>query len=337
MTTISVIVPVYNVEKYLPHCIDSILAQTFTDFEVLLIDDGSTDNSGKICDEYAVKDSRIRVFHKKNGGVSSARNLGLEEAKGDYVIFLDSDDYYTDKNCLNILYNEAIIHHLDIVRGEYQAVDGEGSPILSQKVLSRQHFAGKIMTTDHFLKDVIQGEFFSVLMLIRRSKLNETFFPIHKIFLEDMYFIMYLFQQDLRCEYIQLAFYAYRKIESSASNVPKVQNLKDSFDMCDTFASLADQSYTKQMKNYCRHRSVMMYYWTLQTLARREYFHNRKHIIASICLDKLQKRTFTRVWKYGIINYYIPFMAFPPLQGCRLLHLKDYITGKLHLLLQTHG
>ena len=89
---ISVIVPVYNVEQYLPRCIDSILAQTFTDFELLLIDDGSTDNSGKVCDEYARKDSRIRVFHKKNGGVSSARNTGLDNAHGEWVAFVDSDD-----------------------------------------------------------------------------------------------------------------------------------------------------------------------------------------------------------------------------------------------------
>lgn len=93
---ISVIVPVYNVEKYLHRCIDSILAQTFTDFELLLIDDGSKDNSGKICDEYAEKDKRIRVFHKENGGVSSARNVGLENAKGDWICFADSDDWMNE-------------------------------------------------------------------------------------------------------------------------------------------------------------------------------------------------------------------------------------------------
>lgn len=89
---VSIIVPVYKVEKYLPQCIDSLLAQTYPDFEVLLIDDGSPDNSGAICDEYAARDSRIRVFHKENGGVSSARNLGLDKAEGDWVAFIDSDD-----------------------------------------------------------------------------------------------------------------------------------------------------------------------------------------------------------------------------------------------------
>lgn len=92
MPLISVIVPVYNTEKYLHRCIDSILAQTFTDFELLLIDDGSKDNSGKICDESAAKDSRVRVFHKDNGGASSARYMGLNNAKGKWITFVDSDD-----------------------------------------------------------------------------------------------------------------------------------------------------------------------------------------------------------------------------------------------------
>ena len=89
---VSCIIPVYNTEKYLPRCIESVLAQTFVDWETLLIDDGSTDASGSICDEYAAKDERIRVFHKENGGISSARNLGLNYAQGEWIFFVDSDD-----------------------------------------------------------------------------------------------------------------------------------------------------------------------------------------------------------------------------------------------------
>lgn len=96
---ISVVVPVYNAEKYLHRCVDSILAQSVTDFELLLIDDGSKDISAKICDEYAAMDSRVRVFHKENGGVSSARNVGLDNAKGDYLMFVDSDDYMLPGMC----------------------------------------------------------------------------------------------------------------------------------------------------------------------------------------------------------------------------------------------
>lgn len=97
MPTISVIIPVYNTEKYLRRCIDSVLAQTYQDFELLLIDDGSEDSSGAICDEYAARDSRVKVFHKENGGVSSARNLGLDNARGEWITFVDSDDYIEEK------------------------------------------------------------------------------------------------------------------------------------------------------------------------------------------------------------------------------------------------
>ena len=89
---ISIIVPVYNAERYLRQCIDSILDQTYTDFELLLINDGSRDHSGAICDDYAQKDARVRVFHKENGGVSSARNLGLDNARGEWITFVDADD-----------------------------------------------------------------------------------------------------------------------------------------------------------------------------------------------------------------------------------------------------
>ena len=105
MSLISIIVPVYNAEKTLNRCVSSILSQTFQDWELLLIDDGSTDRSGKLCDEYAAKDQRIKVFHKKNGGVSSARNIGLDHAKGQWVTFVDCDDWIVD-SALDIDYDE---------------------------------------------------------------------------------------------------------------------------------------------------------------------------------------------------------------------------------------
>lgn len=96
MPKISVIVPVYNTERYLSKSIDSILSQSFADFELLLINDGSKDSSGAICDQYAANDSRVKVFHKENGGVSSARNLGLDNARGEWITFVDSDDWLSE-------------------------------------------------------------------------------------------------------------------------------------------------------------------------------------------------------------------------------------------------
>ena len=92
MPEVSIIVPVYNVEKYINRCVDSVLAQTFTDFELILVDDGSSDNSGAICDTFADMDVRVKVIHKVNDGVSSARNVALDIAKGEYIVFIDSDD-----------------------------------------------------------------------------------------------------------------------------------------------------------------------------------------------------------------------------------------------------
>lgn len=94
---VSIIIPIYKSEKYLSKCIDSIIAQEYSNWEILLIDDGSPDKSGEICDEYAKRDNRIKVFHKENGGVSSARNLGLDNIEGDYVTFVDSDDWLSEE------------------------------------------------------------------------------------------------------------------------------------------------------------------------------------------------------------------------------------------------
>ena len=101
---ISVVVPVYNVERYLGKCLESIVRQTYANIEIVLVDDGSTDSGGQICDFYANKDSRVKVIHKKNGGLSDARNRGIEESKGKYLIFVDSDDVI-DETLVEYLYN----------------------------------------------------------------------------------------------------------------------------------------------------------------------------------------------------------------------------------------
>lgn len=119
---ISIIVPVYNSEQTLNRCIDSILGQTYRNFELLLINDGSKDRSGEICDEYAQKDSRVKVFHKENGGVSSARNVGLDNARGEWVTFVDSDDYY-DLKALDIYLKYTIISgDISIIRAGYNSI-----------------------------------------------------------------------------------------------------------------------------------------------------------------------------------------------------------------------
>lgn len=124
MPEFSVIIPVYNVEKHLGKCIDSILAQTFKDYELILIDDGSLDKSGEICEQYAMKDSRIVVVHQKNGGVSAARNKGIDKAKGRYITFIDSDDS-VENNYLSSMYT--ISEDIDLVIGGIKHIEINGN------------------------------------------------------------------------------------------------------------------------------------------------------------------------------------------------------------------
>ena len=116
---ISVIVPVYNVEKWLNMCIDSILAQSYKNLEIILVNDGSTDKSKDICDSYSKKDNRVRVLNIKNSGQSVARNIGLKEAKGDYILFIDSDDYISDKAIIEKFINILDSNNYDFIYTSY--------------------------------------------------------------------------------------------------------------------------------------------------------------------------------------------------------------------------
>ena len=136
MCKVSVIVPVYNTEKNLSRCIDSILGQSFSDFELLLVDDGSPDGCGAICDSYAQKDSRVRVFHKENGGVSSARNVGLDNARGEWITFVDSDDELLSDG-LKVLVDN-ISDDVDMVMGGHLECEENGkllTKVLEEKTL----------------------------------------------------------------------------------------------------------------------------------------------------------------------------------------------------------
>ncbi len=129
---ISIVVPVYNVEMYLGRCIDSILAQTYQNIEIIPVDDGATDRSGQICDEYAMKDARIRVIHKKNGGLSSARNAGIDVASGEYLCFIDSDDVL-DQAAIEKLYNAMVTHAADVAVCRFFDLNEEGYRIVKEE------------------------------------------------------------------------------------------------------------------------------------------------------------------------------------------------------------
>lgn len=210
---ISIIVPVYNVEKYLSRCIDSILSQTFFDFEILLIDDGSTDGSPIICDKYSNKDSRVRVFHKKNGGVSSARNLGLEYALGEWITFVDSDDWI-DNNMYTLLYEEAISSNADIVLCDFYVYYSKNRIELN-----------KAISTDCSKNDIIRKYILSFTslcnMLVHRSLYDKTKLriPLNIINCEDFWLTVQLFYYAKKVSSIHIPLYYYnRENENSILN-----------------------------------------------------------------------------------------------------------------------
>lgn len=134
MPYFSITIPVYNVEKYINQCLDSVLEQSFKDFEVIILDDGSTDKSGSICDEYCRKDKRFRVIHDKNMGLLMARRRALSYVMGKYVLFLDSDDFW-EKNLLESIYNVTSEHEVDMVFFRYRAINDENAEVYQQKKL----------------------------------------------------------------------------------------------------------------------------------------------------------------------------------------------------------
>lgn len=319
---ISVIVPVYNTERFLQRCIDSVLAQTYQDFELLLIDDGSKDSSGVICETYAAKDARIRVIHKENTGVSDTRNLGLDVARGKYLFFLDADDFWLQTDSMSMFVQKAEEHNLDIVRGEYSAMHEDGSFAWSRRISKkRKQYAERVLYSGEFLEYGIHGEFFLPLSMFKRSRIGNLRFEKGRVFLEDMLFYSTFLLQDLKCMYLpDIRFYGYRKNENSASNKVSVKQLADSFSMCTRFHELAQQAQNPIQKEKYEYNSIMMYYWTLETVAMKAYYPQRKRLIVELKLERLIHDV--RNWIRDSSQFFFsPIFYLSPLGGVKLMYV----------------
>lgn len=202
---ISIIVPVYNVEKYLTRCIDSILAQTFTDFELILVDDGSPDNCGKICDAYAEKDGRVRVIHKENGGLSDARNTGIEMAfensDSEWITFIDSDDWIHPKY-LEVLYFSVKDTGLGISVCKFERTDGDNPKVDITNLKSQ------LCTPEGFYCDNNVYAVIACGKLYKKECFKEIRFPSGKIHEDEFVTYKILFQYS-KIAVIDEPLYAY--------------------------------------------------------------------------------------------------------------------------------
>lgn len=222
---ISIIIPVYNVEKYLKRCIDSVINQTYKDIEVILIDDGSTDDSAQICDDYCKKDNRIQVIHKENGGLSSARNVGIEKSTGKYIMFLDSDDWLELETC-DIVYKTAQNYNADIIMWPYvREINGKSKKKVifkeecivfdkttAKKQLHRRMIGllGEELATPQNADAIVTA---CVKLyksnIIKDNKIN--FVDTKLIGTEDALFNLYVFGHVKKVIYINKYFYHYRR------------------------------------------------------------------------------------------------------------------------------
>jgi glycosyltransferase involved in cell wall biosynthesis len=221
---VSVVIPVYNVERYLERCVQSVLRQTYKDLEIILVDDGSTDGSGELCDKIAERDSRVRVIHQENQGLSGARNTGIHQATGEYVIFMDSDDEWLLDNGLEVLLQKDTIG-IDLILFKNVDIWKDG-----RRTCSRDYdfdITDRISDAKAIFKHLVATQQFRMsacFLLVRKGLLvdNEIYFPIG-YFSEDVYWSLNLWQHTNTVTIQNLYFYGYHHHGNSISTTPSIR------------------------------------------------------------------------------------------------------------------
>lgn len=208
---LSLIIPIYNASSYLASCLDSLLSQSYQDFELILVDDGSMDDSPSICDEYAAKDERIRVLHEPHSGVANSRQVGLEAAKGMYILYVDADDQ-VDPCMIADMYQVAVDQEADMVLCDYRELTHEGEVYRKQEPTSLDGVA--------VLEDILDGKLYGALWnkMMRREWLLRTkaAFPQQLTMREDLVFLSQCLPYASKIAYIPKAYYGYDRRNTSA-------------------------------------------------------------------------------------------------------------------------
>lgn len=311
---ISVIIPVYNVEKYLDECITSVINQTYTNLEIIIVDDGSTDDSGDICEKYKSLDSRIKVIHKENGGLSSARNAGLKIATGKYVGFVDSDDYI-NSSMYEILYKAITdsnkkIACCDFFRFRTKDELPQNKTNIKKIVLDKVDSIRYMLSKDYF-------RFTSWNKLYLRTLFDDISFPEGKYF-EDFWPIYNAFKESDGVIYIKDFLYYYRTVDDSISRA--AFSLKD-YDMIEAL-NLVDKDIRINFPNIICELSVSYSYYYLSFINKAirasvkinsemnvlsEYMKaNKTYILNNNCLNLIRKFQF-RLFILSPKIYYIFF------------------------------
>ncbi len=241
MSRLTIIVPVYKVEKYIKNCVESILSQTYKDFKCIFIDDGSTDKSGEICDEYAKKDSRIQVIHKENGGLSSARNIGMELAESELICFVDSDD------TIDFTMYEKLVSYLDEYNCDAVMCDYQAHTEYDRIVPSKNEFDGKEFT-QQLLNNQAESQVWKFLF---KTKLWQGVrFPLHRHF-EDLWTVHKVMQNAKKVVFTKEKLYFYNNSRTDSVSTDKENLTKNHIDIAlsfwDRFEYCIENSFSSEI------------------------------------------------------------------------------------------
>ena len=244
MPEVSVVVPVYKVEKFIYRCVDSVLCQTFADFELILVDDGSPDGCGKICDEYAKKDSRIKVIHKSNGGLSDARNVGIDTATGDWLMFLDSDDWLHPET-IKKLYDEAIMNDATVSICGFGRTAGE-NPVVDTEIKAELWTPKKLWFEERVTSTIACAK------LYQKSCFEHVRYPVGKLHEDEFVTYRILFAQE-KVAFINQPYYAYftnpNGIMESKWNPSRLDELEAIEAQSDFFEKIGDKNLIEYNEN----------------------------------------------------------------------------------------
>ncbi len=290
----SVILPVYNVENYLKQCVDSVLGQTYGDYELILVDDGSTDGSPLLCDALAERDSRIRVIHKPNGGLSDARNAGAAEAKGDYIVYIDSDDFILTDDFLQKVADKAA-DNLDLIfykYAKYFDADGKLAPCQFS-----YETAAEAATYAEQIRCLVEADAFygmAWIKAIKRSILTDNAISFEVGLLgEDMEWNYHIIYHSRSIALIDEAFIAYRQREGSITSTHKLKNLTDFIYVLEKWANRIREDDSDDAWKHALFGSLAKYYSNLYVVYARLQDTNKKQY-------KKQIRSLDWLWQYGL-------------------------------------
>lgn len=285
---LSIIIPAFNASKFISNCLNSILCQEFNDYEIIVVNDGSSDNTLEICKSFCTKNNRIKVINQSNRGVSHARNVGLSIAEGKYIWFIDADDEVAEISIADIVEQVKELSYPDIIRSEYRAIDENNNSLFYSKPEIKTHSKIIKLAPEKFYKKCVRQEFFLWLLWIKREIIKDSRFVDGRIYMEDADFICNLMPQINTTAYTSSSIYKYRKYTGAVSSELNFNKYNDIqlflYNLCDISKKYPTQWESYYAKTVCN-KIILL----LAEYLQKKDASERKNIIARANTDDLLK------------------------------------------------